>query len=286
MIAHRRCLSDPDPSLIAEPPAEPAAGEAPVAQPGGRRVENTRRWHAAVHELYDKGVGTTRIVKLLGLDHKTVLRYARAATAEELLPPSGNQHGPLYPYQSYLHHRWNQGCTDSSRLFTEIRAMGYQGSDRTVRRWLEPLRSQPGPAPKVSSGPSTRQVTGWLTRHPDALTGEEKLQLKHVLARCPHLATLSIAIRDFALMMTNREGHRLPEWIAATADSDLPPLRGFARSHDHAECWMRPPVRLGRSSLTTRVSTRASWTTCGGTRNRGGGRIPPRWFCLALQKAG
>nr|WP_242646961.1 transposase [Streptomyces triculaminicus] len=44
------------------------------------------------------------------------------------------------------------------------------------------------------------------------------------------MATASDRIRDFAAMMTNREGHRLQEWIAATEATELAPLRGFARN--------------------------------------------------------
>ncbi|MEV5380829.1 transposase [Streptomyces nondiastaticus] len=162
------------------------------------------------------------------MDPKTVRRYARAATADELIVPPRSQHSPLRPFQSYLNERWNEGCTDSARLYEEIRSLGYRGTDRTVRRWLEPLRASSAPAPKVSDVPRTRKVTGWITRHPDNLTSNEALRLKHLLAHCIELATVVERVRDFAVMMTNREGHRLPEWIAATEPTELAPLRGFA----------------------------------------------------------
>nr|WP_307843146.1 ISL3 family transposase [Streptomyces triculaminicus] len=80
VIAHRSCLStagttDTAPPLETERPRE------------GKYVTNTHQRHAAVHELHGKGVGTTRISQILGMDPKTVRRYARAATAEELIVP-------------------------------------------------------------------------------------------------------------------------------------------------------------------------------------------------------
>ncbi len=83
---------------------------------------------------------------------------------------------------------------------------------------------------KVSDTPTVRQVTGWLTRHPDSLSSDEKLQLKHILARCPDLAAGAEQVRDFAEMMATLTGERLPDWIEAAEATDLPPLRGFARN--------------------------------------------------------
>ncbi|MFI1259135.1 transposase [Streptomyces netropsis] len=222
VIAHRSCLSAAASATDTEPPPEP---EQPRE---GKCVTNTHQRHAAVHELHNKRVGTTRIAQILGMDPKTVRRYARAATAEDLIVPARSQHSPLRPFQSYLDERWNGGCTDSTRLSEEIRALGYRGTDRTVRRWLERLRASSAPVLKVSDVPSTRKVTGWITRHPDNLISNEALRLNHLLNHCPELATVVERVRDFAVMMANREGHRLPEWITATETTELAPLRGFA----------------------------------------------------------
>ncbi|MGW7530482.1 transposase [Streptomyces sp. NPDC054783] len=73
-----------------------------------------------------------------------------------------------------------------------------------------------------------RQVTGWLTRHPMALSEEERAALKDVLARCPELDTAAQHIRDFGEILTNRLGPTLPTWINAVDVSQLPGLTGFA----------------------------------------------------------
>lgn len=231
VVAHRGCLAEPVAEQAEQPTVTPpvqAVDTGPLTT--GKRAENTRQRHAAVHELYDKGVGITAVSRLLGMDHKTVLRYARAATAEELLAPPRSHYGPLRRYQAYLNQRWNEGCTDSSRLFTEIQAMGYRGSSRTVRRWLEPLRASPAPAPTITEAPSIRQVTGWLTRHPDNVNDDEKRQLTRILDRCPELAAVAERVRDFGTMMTTLDGHRLGEWIDTTVALTMPPLQAFARN--------------------------------------------------------
>ncbi|MFE6052776.1 transposase [Kitasatospora sp. NPDC056446] len=125
---------------------------------------------------------------------------------------------------------WQEGCTDSGRLFRELRERGYRGSSRSVRRWLEPLRSAETPTPKKSEAPTIRQVVGWLTRHPDNLSSGQELRLKRILASCPELADLRQHISDFAKMMKNLDGHLLPRWIKAAEGSELPPLHSFARN--------------------------------------------------------
>ncbi|MFD5438399.1 ISL3 family transposase [Kitasatospora sp. NPDC127067] len=162
VAAHRTCLKTPVP--------EPAGDKTEqVERPRtGKYLTNTHERHAAVHQLSDKGVGTQTIAKLLHLDPKTVRRYAQAATSEELIVRPRSDTSPLRRYQAYLTHRWSEGCTDTSRLHAEIRELGYRGSDRTVRRWIEPLRALPNPGLKVSDAPTVRQVNGWLTRHPDS----------------------------------------------------------------------------------------------------------------------
>ena len=88
--------------------------------------------------------------------------------------------------------------------------MGYQGSSRTVRRWLEPLCSSPGQAPAITEAHSVRQVNGWLMRHPDSVSGDEMLRLERVLARRPELAVAAERVRAFGATMTSLDGQRLP----------------------------------------------------------------------------
>ncbi|MGC0422720.1 transposase [Embleya sp. AB8] len=206
---------------VVEPPAGPPATE-------GKRASNTRRHFTAVHEMYDKGVAIEVISKSLRMDRKTVRKYAHARAVEDLLAPPRQSRRMLQSWAEYLNMRRQEGCTDGGRLFREIRQRGYGGSSRSVRRWLEPLRSAEAPTPKRSETPTIRQVVGRLTRHPDNLTSSRQLRLKRILTRCPELADLRRHIEDFATMMTNLHGHLPPRWMKAAQASELPPLSNFA----------------------------------------------------------
>ncbi|WTO66588.1 transposase [Streptomyces sp. NBC_00212] len=84
------------------------------------------------------------------------------------------------------------------------------------------------PADAAPRPPSVRQVTGWLTRHPTALTEEDRTGLKEVLARCPELDKVAGHVRGFGEILTDRLGSTLPTWIDAVDASQLPGLTGFA----------------------------------------------------------
>ncbi|MFI1927179.1 MULTISPECIES: ISL3 family transposase [unclassified Streptomyces] len=71
-------------------------------------------------------------------------------------------------------------------------------------------------------------MTGWLTRHPNALSEDDRARPKDVLARCPELDAAAGHVRDFGDILTDRRGSTLPTWIDAVDASRLPGLTGFA----------------------------------------------------------
>ncbi|WP_249125989.1 hypothetical protein [Streptomyces sp. A2-16] len=77
-----------------------------------------------------------------------------------------------------------------------------------VRAHIATLRSRPPNAPPP---PTVRQVTGWLTRHPSALSEENRADLKNVLAHCPELDAAG-HVHDFGeILFTNWGRPRLDQ---------------------------------------------------------------------------
>ncbi|MFE2867143.1 ISL3 family transposase [Embleya sp. NPDC059259] len=227
VLAHRDHLVEPVDAESSE--REPEVGRPVPGVVEGALWVRSRERYTAVQDLVAKGVGISAIGEALGLDRKTVRRFAHAACVEDVLTVhAARSRGTLRPYLGHLHQRWNEGCTDGAVLHAEIRDLGFRGGRRTVRRWLQPLRAAGRPAPRVVEAPTVRQVTRWLTRHPDSLAAEETLQLKRVLARSPELRYVSEAVREFVEMMRDRRGRELPDWIDRVAADGSPPLRGFA----------------------------------------------------------
>lgn len=221
--AHRKCLQHQSERQAVAQPAPP------IVIADGRRAELTRQRHAEIHALWDKGVGTTVIGKALNLDDKTVRRYARAATADELLTEVVRRGSELDAHIGYLAQRWQEGCTNSARLAIELGERGYRGSERSVRRLLQAWRSgATSPAAVPATTPKPRQVTGWIIRPAVDRTEQEQADLARILDRCQPLQTVNQLVSDFAGMLRQRQGQHLDTWIARARASGITQIQGFA----------------------------------------------------------
>ncbi|MEV0750190.1 ISL3 family transposase [Streptomyces sp. NPDC050273] len=227
VAAHRDCLRNPMPSgMQPEAPGRASGHPQNGAEPVGRRAERKRAAHALVHEMLAQGHSRRAIARHLGWGLNTVLRYAAAARWQETIRDNRPRPSRLDPYKPYLEQRFAEGCTSVTRLHGELVAERAPVTYGMVRAHIATLRGAPSAAPPRP--PTVRQATGWITRHPTALTEEDRAGLKHLLARCPELDTAAGHVRDFGEILTDRLGATLPTWIDAVDASRLPGLTGFA----------------------------------------------------------
>jgi transposase len=192
-------------------------------------VVRTRERYAEVHALLAAGGSRNQVARTLGLDIQTVRRFANATTVEEVLAATLERESKIDAFKEHLHRRWNEGITSAAALTGEICAQGYTGSVQTVRRYLRRFRGgQPAPTPGATP-PTVRQTSRWLMTRPDRLDPADRDTLQAILDRSPDLARLADHVNDFAVMMTQLQGPRLPEWIAGVEADTLTPLASFAR---------------------------------------------------------
>jgi transposase len=234
VLAHRRCLRELPTSEPASPVLDMAAAGADATTdvdtsgPELWIVTRTRERYQTITALRAAGESIAQIARELGLDRRTVRRFARATGEEELQAKNRQRATLLDDYADYLHRRWSEGCTDAAALAREITAMGYRGSVRTVRTYLHPLHSgQPIPPPRAATPPTVREVTSWILRRPDTLSPDEQARLQQVLAHCPQLDSAATHVATFAEMMCGRHGDRLDAWLAAVEADTLIPLHRF-----------------------------------------------------------
>jgi hypothetical protein len=146
---------------------EAAAGE-------GRLARRTRERHAEISERLDAGQAIAEICRATGLDRKTVHRFMRAASLDELLATAGKRDSKLDPFKPWICQRWNEGVTDAAVLHAELRPRGWTGSAKTVRRYVAPFRQFPAAPDPVPAVPGTRHITRLLMTRPDRLKPGER----------------------------------------------------------------------------------------------------------------
>jgi len=231
---HRGCLKEQPAAADADDAGDqdaPAVPDGSVDVCGRERqtVRRTRERYAEIRERLDAGQPVSAIRRATGLDRRTVQRYAQAAGADELLATMSRE-SKLDEFKPYICQRWNQGLPDASQIHAELRQHGWAGSPQTVRRYVHLLRQAgPAPAPAPAAVPKTREITRWLLSRPGSLDDGDQARLAAVRAGCPHLDALAGHIRDFAEMMTRRQGLlALDDWLAWVEADDQPELHSFA----------------------------------------------------------
>ncbi|MFJ9795894.1 DUF4259 domain-containing protein [Streptomyces sp. NPDC101145] len=166
------------------------------------------------------------------MTHRTVKSLADAAKPEDLFRGQWqhNRTSVLDEYKPYLDQRWDEGCTNAWKLWEEIVPLGYRGSYGRVSAYLREKRTSPRPV--TAQPPAPRVVARWILSRPETLTEIEQLRRKAVLANCPELEALTGHVRSFGHMLTERQGERLPQWLDAVRQDDLPSLHTLAAGID------------------------------------------------------
>jgi transposase len=229
VAAHRACLAEPAGPAADTGLEDAVPADAGPPDPTGKFAERAKRNHALVRQLRAEGRGIREIARHLGWGQHTVQRYDRAATWQELA--DGRWKAPkaskLDPFKPYLDQHAGEGHGSFTRLFNEVKALGYNGSYSLVRNYLD--RTRPEKAPLGEAPPTVRDVTNWLCRRPDTLTEDEQPRLKAILNRCPELQAASDQVRAFATMITDLTGQDLPQWMATAREAALPGISSFAK---------------------------------------------------------
>ncbi|MFJ2774370.1 ISL3 family transposase [Streptomyces sp. NPDC087300] len=225
--AHRGCLPaavvDPEPA-----PVNPALSPEPANTPARRHA---KRLFEAVHAAGGTGRSLSAMARELGLNRRTVAKYARATTWQEYVrrtPPRRTT--SLDPYLEYLQQRWDEGEHTASVLHQEITAKGYCGHYQRVKMAVAPLRSGlPIDTPRERP-PSPRQTARWITTAPSRRSLHATEALGRLLTHCPELDRAHDLVRQFAAMLDTRDATALSDWIEQLATSRLPALAGLVKA--------------------------------------------------------
>jgi transposase len=229
--AHRGCLpaATPDPEPVIPEPAEARNPE--VADTPARR--HAKRLFEAVHAVTDTARGRSyhSIARELGLNRRTVRKYARATSWQECIRRHcPRRPTPLDPYLGYLRQRWDEGEHNAFVLHQEIAAKGYQGHYQQVKLAVQPLRRGLPLEEVHERAPTPREVARWIATGPDQRGLHIRERLSRLLEHCPELQRTHELVRAFDTMLDAQDAALLPAWLDQLTTSHLPALASLAKS--------------------------------------------------------
>ena len=198
----------------------------------GKLAETTlQRWQQ-IHALLEAGVGLLDCSRRLGLAMNTVKRYARAATPDRIQRVPKYRACMVDPYRDHLRVRREQEPgVGATALLAEIRAMGFNGSQNLLVRYLNQGRH-------LDDHPhlSPRRAARLLLTRPGNLTERQRERLEALTAACPEMTALAAVVRSFAVLL--------------------------APHKDNPACWRNgPPPHAKRTFPTCTPSSEASIKT-------------------------
>jgi transposase len=211
------------------------------------RQEVRRAQYEQVVALRQAGCNAVEIAQRLGMPPRTVNRWMRHFRQDS----HRRKHPSAFDaFAPYVWERWQAGCHNGLRLWRDLVALGYPGSDRSVNRYVQTLRNgfvpvftAPTPSRIPALGTSAPElppparldaftltpIKWFVVLDPADLKGTE---LEHVLWLCQShatLATLSDLMQRFRRLLRERQGQARDPWIIDCQASGIPELFRFAR---------------------------------------------------------
>jgi transposase len=209
--------------------APSSVDDRPPTPPSRIQTRNERRF-AEVHALRGKGLTLAAIAEQLHLNRTTVRKFVRVSSAAELRRPLGEGPRGLDRFVPHLARRWQEGCHVAAYLHRELEQLGYRGSRRTVRRFVESWRTAKAPPPvrRVLPGPQT--ICWLLLRRRSELDDAERALLSDLCQRSGELGAARRLAQQFMVVVRERRGTQLERWMAEVHNTGPPEVRGFSRN--------------------------------------------------------
>jgi transposase len=211
-----------DTSKESPPPVPPR-----VTQSKLRRQRRLERYQQ-VMALFNSGQSQAAISRALGMGPKTIRRWLRRGEFPERKPP----HRPppkVSEFADYLQQRWNEGCHNASRLYQEIRQIGYSGKPAMVRRFVSGWRKTgKAKSPEAPQRISPKHAAILVTRPADKINDEQKQLLDRIEAQCPEVIDLRKISLGFRAALAGDDSNHLRGWVEGAKHSEFGPVVRFA----------------------------------------------------------
>ncbi|GAC1359433.1 MAG: ISL3 family transposase [Ktedonobacteraceae bacterium] len=211
-----------------------------------RRAERVDRYEQVI-SLQQHGLRIAEIAHRVGMSERTVRSWLAHASYPE---PKQRRRRPslIDPYQEYVQQQWREGLMTGPPLSQELKARGYQGSERAMYRYLETLRLPPTKtnplqqkspeekkrvtSPLIPSGPlesfSAHKAIGLFLRESTTFEETEQQDLLLIQQASPTAQQAYLLVQAFMHMVRERTGEDLDAWLNMVQDSHIPEFTSFA----------------------------------------------------------
>lgn len=203
--------------------------------------------------LAQAGTPLAVIAQQLGLNRTTVRKYVRAESLPEFRHPY-HKPNPAHCYADYLRQRWEAGCYNARQLYRELTGQGYQGSLKSLRKYLSPWRQKLPPqfqkmlSLPVFFPPAPRQAVWWLLKEKEQLTPEQQDFRVALSQVSPAITQAQEFVQEFRTLLRTRDAVGYDQWREKVAQSELKELQSFARGLLKDESAVRAAFTLGWSN--------------------------------------
>ena len=130
-LCHKSHATSPPAQSIPRWPHLGAGYPAPIEPPATRRCER----------FIEPPISAREIARRLDMSRQTVQKFLVAESFPERSTPP-YRGSILDPYKPSILDRWKAGCWNGSQLYTEVKALGYTGSEALFRLFISSVRKQ------------------------------------------------------------------------------------------------------------------------------------------------
>ena len=215
------------------PDPEPSVPAASLRRPERLKQQTRKKRHqrwTEVMALHNKGCSFREISRITGLSRVTVSRWVRSGTFPEMStrPP---KRGLLDPWREWLKEQRESSNYNASRIWREMVARGFTGSETIVRDAVAKWRK--GWNPPVTTAvrlPSVSRVSRWLM--PWRITrDEENYASRFISLMCEKEPELKIAQQlalEFYRILKTQNKSQLSSWFTRVHESGSAEFRRVA----------------------------------------------------------
>lgn len=182
-----------------------------------------------IKELLDKGYSKARIAREMGVCRNTVFRWSKR---DGVVRRKKKVQTNIALYEDQVRQMIHEKPGISTfQIWLNIKEMGYDGGQASGYKQIGKIKGRKEKyIPKqASTFWKPAQASFLICKKPKKLTQSEKEMIKCLCKRSKEIKTTVNLARKFRLMMENKEGDLLKEWISLAASCGVKELSGFAK---------------------------------------------------------